>query len=59
MKLFSPAVVGSLAAWPVLVASFEEGCGLETQLTVTETQNVEIISCTDDATFTHTTSVVR
>ncbi|EGY18596.1 uncharacterized protein VDAG_09122 [Verticillium dahliae VdLs.17] len=41
MKLFSPAVVGSLAAWPVL------------------TQNVEIISCTDDATFTHTTSVVR
>ncbi|EEY23488.1 predicted protein [Verticillium alfalfae VaMs.102] len=59
MKFLSPAVVGSLTAWPVLVASFEEGCGLETHLTVTETQNVEIISCTDDATFTRTTSVVR
>ncbi|EGY17222.1 uncharacterized protein VDAG_00904 [Verticillium dahliae VdLs.17] len=59
MKFSPSAVIGFLPALLVLAASFEESCGFESRLSVTETQNVKIISCTGNATFTHTTSIVR
>ncbi|CRK20885.1 hypothetical protein BN1723_012195, partial [Verticillium longisporum] len=59
MKFPPSAVIGFLPALVVLAASFEESCGFESRLSVTETQKVKIISCTGNATFTHTTSIVR